>query len=111
MNKKTKQVWLYIRVIGMIIIPITLIILPKDYFDNGQSVCVSKLILNIECYGCGLTRAIQHIIHLDFESAIILNKLSFVVFPLMTFLYLKYFLKLIQSIRKKNQRIKETLPV
>jgi hypothetical protein len=32
---------------------------------------------------CGMTRAVQHLIHLDFETAYHFNKLSFVVFPLL----------------------------
>lgn len=30
-----------------------------------------------------MTRAIQHIIHLDFRTAYSLNKISFIVFPLL----------------------------
>jgi hypothetical protein len=65
---------------------ITLLILPADYFDHGQPMCLSVLLLNKECYGCGMTRGIQHLIHLDFENAYHFNKLSFVVLPLFAYM-------------------------
>ncbi len=70
---------------------IVLFFLPKDYFDEGQSVCLSVVIFDIQCYGCGMTRAIQHMIHLDFMEAFHYNKLSFIVFPLFVFMILKEF--------------------
>lgn len=61
---------------------VTLLILPATYFDTGRATCVSVLLFDIECYGCGMTRAIQHLLHLDFEAAYQFNKLSFIVLPL-----------------------------
>lgn len=61
---------------------VTLLILPATYFDTGRATCVSVLLFDIECYGCGMTRAIQHLLHLDFEAAYGFNKLSFIVLPL-----------------------------
>ena len=60
-----------------------LLFLPKDFFDSGQSVCLSVVLIDMECYACGMTRAIQHLIHFDFEQAAHYNKLSFIVFPLL----------------------------
>jgi hypothetical protein len=61
--------------------PFFLIILPPDYFDYGKSICPSKVFLNVECLGCGLTRGVMHLIHLDFEAAWQFNKISFVIAP------------------------------
>ena len=80
------------RIIAIIIlfsVPIILFILPADYFDNGQSICASVLLFDIECYGCGMTRAVMHLIHLEFTKAIEYNKLVILVFPLLTLLWLK----------------------
>ncbi|MEY5046891.1 MAG: hypothetical protein RLZZ175_250 [Bacteroidota bacterium] len=68
---------------------IVLMFLPKTFFDKGKSLCVSKVFFDIECYGCGLTRGIQHLIHFDFEGAYYYNKLSFLVLPLIIYLILK----------------------
>lgn len=61
---------------------ITLLILPANYFDTGRATCMSVILFDIECYGCGMTRAIQHLLHLDFQKAYEFNKLSFIVLPL-----------------------------
>ena len=73
----------------LVIIPIILIILPANYFDQGQSLCLSVLLFEKKCYGCGMTRAIQHLIHFDFDIAWNYNKLSFIVLPILIISYLK----------------------
>jgi hypothetical protein len=70
-------------------IPILLIILPATFFDTGQTICPSKALLDIDCLGCGMTRAIQHLIHFDFEAAYNFNKLSFLVFPILVVVWCK----------------------
>ena len=72
----------------LILIPIVLLILPADFFDKGESICLSVSLFDSECYACGLTRAIQHLIHFDFSIAYEYNKLSIIVFP---FLMLSYY--------------------
>jgi hypothetical protein len=78
----------------LISLPLVLIILPANFFDSGQSICLSVLILDRECFGCGMTRAVQHLIHLDFIGAYNFNKLSFLVFPTVVYLLIKEILKI-----------------
>ena len=77
----------YLTVI--LIIPIILLIIPANFFDDGQSICLSILLFDKSCYACGMTRAMQHLIHLDFSTAWEFNKLVFAVFPLLSFSYIK----------------------
>ena len=70
-------------------IPNCLIALPENFFDTGKSICISVMIFDMECYGCGMTRAIMHIIHFDFQRALDFNRLGFVVFSLLVMLWLK----------------------
>ena len=65
-----------------------LFFLPADYFDSGQSVCVSVFLFDMECFGCGITRGVMHLMHLDFEKAWEFNKLSYVVLPLSILLWI-----------------------
>ncbi len=74
-----------------------LLYLPANLFDEGESMCFSVLFFNQTCYGCGLTRGIQHLIHLDFEKAYAFNKLSFVVFPLAIYVILSEAKKYVQK--------------
>ncbi|MFM8492492.1 MAG: DUF2752 domain-containing protein [Bacteroidota bacterium] len=69
--------------------PAFLFSLPVNFFDSGQSVCLSVLIFDIECYGCGMTRALMHLIHFDFSTAWAYNKLSVVVLPGLLWLWLQ----------------------
>lgn len=67
----------------MIMVPLVLLLLPADYFDNGPAMCPSKRFFDIECLGCGMTRAVMHLIHFDLESAIYYNGLSLIVAPVL----------------------------
>ncbi len=69
--------------------PLVLILMPKDFFDTGQSVCLSKALAGIECYACGMTRAVMHFIHFDFKTAWMFNKLSFIVVPMLVPMWIK----------------------
>ena len=89
MKKLLIKLYLFI----LVALPLLLIILPANFFDSGQSMCLSIIILDRECYGCGMTRAIQHLIHFDFIDAYHYNKLSFIVLPLSSNLYLKELIK------------------
>ena len=78
--------------------PFVLILLPSDYFDKGESICLSKMLAGMECYACGLTKATMHFVHFDFQKAWEFNKLSFIVVPMLFPLWLKAF----YEIRGKN---------
>lgn len=85
-SKEKKTIFSKIK-LGLLFLPAILIFLPANFFDNGQTVCISKLLLNVECFGCGMTRAIQHAIHLEFKTAYQYNKLVVIVLPLLLYVY------------------------
>lgn len=74
-----------------------LIYLPADHFDEGESICLSVVIFDRECYACGMTRGVQHLLHLEFAEAADFNKLSFVVLPLGLYLLASSIYKLYRS--------------
>jgi hypothetical protein len=76
-----------VAIIFWIAIPFILLILPADQFDQGVVICPSKCLLNLDCPGCGLTRATMHLIHFHFTTAWNYNKISFVVFPILIMIY------------------------
>jgi len=86
-----RKIVFYTRIIVTMIAPFVLWMLPVDFFDSGDSICLSKMLANIECYACGLTRATMHFIHFDFIKAWEFNKLSFIVVPMLFPLWLKSF--------------------
>ena len=77
--------------------------MPINIFDEGKSICVSVMLFDVKCYACGLTRGIQHLIHLDFKSAYEFNPLSFLVFPLVVYLVIVEFLNLLKLGKVENK--------
>lgn len=78
------MIWLGV----LLLAPIVLWILPADFFDNSDRiVCLSRLILDVECPGCGLTRGIMHLHHFDFEEALYFNNLVFIAYPCLVILW------------------------
>jgi len=72
------KIWLAV----LIIFPFALWIMPADFFDNSDVIlCPSRLFFDFECIGCGITRAIMHLHHFNFEEALYYNSLSFAVYP------------------------------
>jgi hypothetical protein len=65
----------------------------------GVIVCPSKLIYNVPCPGCGITRATLKFLHLDIMGALVLN--PNVIFSII-FLILGPFILLVDCIGKKN---------
>lgn len=88
--KLVKIILLIILLLG----PLILFFLPSDYFDQGQSVCLSVVFFDLECYGCGMTRALMHLIHFEFFKACEYNKLVILVFPLLFLWWIKIVLSL-----------------
>ena len=97
MKKKYPKIYLAV----LIIIPLVLLLLPSTFFDNGDSVCISVVVFDRECYACGMTRALQHLLHLDFVIAYEYNPISFLALPLLVFIYLKEIKKFIFLSKKK----------
>jgi hypothetical protein len=89
----------------IIFTPVVLLFMPADFFDGGESICLSKVIFDVECYACGMTRACQHLIHFDFEEAYAYNMLSFVALPLLGVVWIKWGIKenkILKALNKKR---------
>lgn len=85
--------------LGLLLIIPVLLFLGADYFDNGPSRCLSVVLFDMECYGCGMTRAVQHLIHFDFAKAAEYNKLSFIVAPLLLYIWVKELIRVFRILR------------
>jgi Protein of unknown function (DUF2752) len=102
---RSRKIFQKIYVSGLLLIPLVLIILPADFFDIGQSVCLSVLLLDMPCYGCGMTRAVQHLIHLDFAAAYTFNRISFIVFPILAVVWFGEVKETYRKIKESNRKI------
>ncbi|MDX1683648.1 MAG: DUF2752 domain-containing protein [Saprospiraceae bacterium] len=71
------------------LIPIALWIVPAGQFDDtGVVLCPSRFLFDIECPGCGITRAILHFHHWDFDEAVYHNMFVLIIYPLLFLLWL-----------------------
>lgn len=79
--------------VALLVIPAVLLLLPADYFDTGESICLSKQLLDQECPGCGMTRGVMHTIHFEFKEAWQFNKLTFFILPIILFYWFKWIIQ------------------
>jgi hypothetical protein len=97
---KNNKYFIISKIILLASFPLVILATPIDYFDEGQIVCISRLLLDKECPGCGITRAMMHLSHFDYKSALYFNKLSFIVLPLLIYLYITMLIKEIKALKK-----------
>lgn len=100
MKSNQRSIFSKIYLVFLIVLPLPFFILPANYFDTGESLCMSKLLLHRECLGCGITKAIQHAIHFDFTRAWHYNKLVVLVLPVVILLWLNEIKKSLKKFEK-----------
>lgn len=92
-SNKTRYYLTALKLGVIVLTPVVLLLLPKTFFNDGEAVCLSRLLLQTECPACGMTRACMHLIHFDFEEAYAYNMMSFVVLPLLAVVWVQWFIK------------------
>lgn len=75
-----------------------LTVLPTEVIARGPSLCLFKNVFGVECFGCGMTRAISSLLHADAATAFARNKLVVVVFPLLCAFLLKDLISILQPV-------------
>jgi len=93
LKNTVKKVFLILLLGG----PFLLMVFPIDYFDKGESICLSMYLFDLQCLGCGLTRGVMHFLHFDFKGAWEFNKLVFVVLPIAILFWIYLLGKLINK--------------
>jgi len=73
--------------VAILILPALLFCIPVEWLNKQHTICLFKNLFGIECWGCGITRSIISIIHLDFTAAFHYNKLIIIVFPLLVYVW------------------------
>jgi hypothetical protein len=93
MTKRQKILqWAWLSL--LILTPIVLWILPSDFFDGNEVIlCPSRLFFDVECLGCGMTRAVMHMHHFEFEDAIFFNYGSVAVYPALGVIWVMWLVK------------------
>ena len=90
------RVWLIL----LLLVPIVLWVLPANFFDESSVVvCPSKLFFDFDCLGCGMTRAVMHLHHFDFDDAVYFNQGVFIVYPALAIVWCIWVYKAFARIR------------
>ena len=87
-NAKNRKRFAYAIIM---IAPIVIIGFKSDIMDHKKAICLSMVLFKIECYACHLITAIIHLLHLEFNTAWEINKLSFIVVPVFIPLWIRSF--------------------
>lgn len=82
MTRHSKNLAL-IKIIILLAIPIVLWVLPAEFFDDGPPMCLSVLLFDQECFACGMTRSIMHLMHFDLSESLYHSPVGIVVLPLL----------------------------
>jgi hypothetical protein len=93
---------IYLKLVGLVAFPIFLYLVPLDWLNKQHSICLIKNIFGIECFGCGISRAIISAIQFDFTNAYMFNHLVIIVLPIFIYVWLKMIINTIKEIKKTS---------
>ena len=91
-----------IKLLVLLAIPVVVLALPASFLDQGESLCLSQRLFALECYGCGMGRALMHLAHLNFQMAYDFNPLSFIVLPLLGLVWAGELKKIGKSLKQSR---------
>ncbi|MAT53897.1 MAG: hypothetical protein CMN32_05405 [Saprospirales bacterium] len=92
---KLEKLWLT----ALLAVPVVLWLLPRTFFDSGVAICPSKVFFDIECLGCGMTRAVMHLHHLDIDEAVYYNAGVLVVYPALVILWFVWVYRSVKRVK------------
>jgi hypothetical protein len=102
--KQVNLVWLFC----LILFPVVLWVLPADFLDHtGFEICPSKLFFNFECLGCGMTRAVMHCHHFEWNVGFYYNYVVIVAYDALVIIWLVWVFKAIKRHQRFNSKRRE----
>ncbi len=96
------------KLLVTVLVPVVLYAIPLENICNGNTICIFTNIFGIECWGCGITRAIFSALHFHFYDAWEYNPLFVVVLPLLLFLWLRAIIRQLCAVIVKSNNVKES---
>ena len=90
------------KLLILVLLPVVLYAIPLENICNGNTICIFTNLFGVECWGCGITRAIFSALHLRFHDAWEYNPLFVVVLPLLLFLWMRAVVRLLHSVIGKK---------
>ena len=79
-----------LRKVGIyLLLPLVFFLVPTSWFEGHRSLCLIYNIFGVRCPGCGMTRALSCAVHGRFKQAVQYNWLVVVVFPLLSYTWMR----------------------
>jgi hypothetical protein len=94
-----------VKDMAIILAPLALFFVPMAWLTGNHSLCLIKNIFGVECFGCGITRAIVSAVQLHFAEAYHYNKLIVVVFPLLMYIWIKTLYSLVNLFKSTPMKL------
>ena len=91
----------YWRAVVVAVLPLVAYLVPERWIMQGHSICLVYNLFGVECWGCGMTRALYSLMHLRFIEAWGYNRAVVVVAPLMVYVWIKWVVRLVKTIKTK----------
>ena len=76
--------------------------LPATFLDNRPSLCLFRLATGRSCPGCGMSRALWHLLHGNFRQATSYNWRVLLLAPLLACLYLRLLFRIFASLQHRH---------
>lgn len=77
--------------------------LPTEWLNSGPSLCLFRNLFEIECLGCGMTRALSATLQGDLAAALSYNKLVLIVFPFLCLVLLSDVTSILHSLKREKE--------
>lgn len=91
------------RLAGTFVIAIVFWAVPREAIAALPTICLFKRFADIECYGCGMTRAVHALVHGDVAGAIAQNVLVVPLAAAVASLAIADGFRLARRPRRRNQ--------
>ena len=102
-GQSLQDLFFVLRPLAPLALGVYLWTLPSDYFDQGESVCMSVRLFDVECWGCGLTRRIHHLLHGQWKESLAYHPLGWLVSLLLGLVLLQWIRKAVYRWNKLRQ--------
>lgn len=97
-KENSSSIIVKIKLACYLLLPVALYCIPLEKILHGHTICLFHNLFGTDCYGCGMTRALFSLLHLDFSAAWDYNRLVVITAPLLLYLYIREVAKTIKTL-------------
>lgn len=92
-SSRSSRILRALTIAALIGIPVALALVPLDLISSGPTLCLYKRFTGADCMGCGMTRSVVSLFHLELGAAYEFNRGIIGMAPLLLWLWAKELLR------------------